>query len=200
MTAAQRANGWLRRVPAPLVYLAGLLYAAWLFWRALSGASVEPVNWLERAYGLTALRLLVATLLVTPLRRWTGVSLLRFRRALGLTCFGFVVAHVAVWALLDVRSLGAVWADIVKRPYITVGMAALLLLLPLALTSNDASLRRLGAAAWRRLHWLTYPAAVLGAIHFIWLQRAFAIQPLVYLAIILLLLATRLPWRRPTLA
>lgn len=197
---AQRINGALRRVPAWPLYGLGALWMAWLFWRALSGVSVEPIDWLERAYGETTLQLLVASLAVTPLRRWTGVSLLRFRRALGLLCFFFVCAHLAVWALLDVRALGAVWADIVKRPYVTVGMTAFLLLAPLALTSNDASLRRLGAAAWRRLHRLAYPAAVLGAVHYVWLARGFAIEPLVYLGLILALLAARLPSRRAAAA
>jgi sulfoxide reductase heme-binding subunit YedZ len=143
-------------VPPWLVYLGGGAWAALLFWRALNGASQEPVDWLERAYGLVALQLIVAGLAVTPLRRFAGLNLLRFRRALGLTAFFFVAIHFTVWAVLDVQSLAAVWADIVKRPYVTVGMGALVLLIPLAATSNNLSLRRLGAASWRRLHWLTY--------------------------------------------
>lgn len=193
---AQRVNGVLRRVPTWPVYLLGFLYMAWMFWQALSGVSVEPIDWLERSYGITALQLLVATLAVTPLRRFLGVNLLKFRRALGLMVFFFVLAHFLVWALLDVQALGAVWADIVKRPYVTVGMAAFLMLIPLALTSNNASVRRLGGPLWRRLHWLTYAVAVLGAVHFVWLARGFAIEPLVYLAIVLGLLATRLPFER----
>ena len=191
---AQRINGWLRRVPAWPLYAFGALYMAWLFWQALNGVSVEPIDWLERAYGITALKFLVATLAVTPLRRFAGVNLLKFRRALGLLVFFFVLAHFLVWALLDVQALGAVWADIVKRPYVTIGMGAFLMLIPLALTSNNASVRRLGGAGWRRLHWLTYPVAVLGGIHYVWLARGFAIEPLVYLAMILGLLATRLPF------
>ncbi len=191
----QRLNGILRRLPAWPLYPLGAAWMAWLFWRALSGVSVEPIDWLERAYGETALQLLVAGLAVTPLRRFTGLSLLRFRRALGLLCFAFVLAHLTVWAILDVQALDAVWADIVKRPYVTIGMTAFLLLLPLALTSNDWSIRRLGGAAWRRLHRLVYPAAVLGAVHYVWLARGFAIEPLVYLTLILGLLALRLPRR-----
>ncbi|EYD74980.1 Membrane protein YedZ [Rubellimicrobium mesophilum DSM 19309] len=193
---AQRVNGWARRVPAWPLYAFGGLYMAWLFWQALNGVSVEPIDWLERAYGITALKFLVATLAVTPLRKFAGVNLLKFRRALGLLVFFFVLAHFLVWAILDVQALGAVWADIVKRPYITIGMGAFLLLIPLALTSNNASVRRLGGAGWRKLHWLTYPVAVLGALHYIWLARGFAIEPLVYMAILLGLLATRLPARR----
>ncbi|MBP1807189.1 protein-methionine-sulfoxide reductase heme-binding subunit MsrQ [Rubellimicrobium aerolatum] len=191
---AQRINGWLRRVPAWTVYLGGAAWMVWLFWRGLTDFTlIEPIDWLERAYGDAALKLLVVTLAVTPLRRFAGVNLLRFRRALGLLAFFFVLAHLLVWAVLDVQALGAVWADILKRPYVTVGMAAFLLLMPLALTSNDASLRRLGGAAWRRLHRLTYPAAVLGAVHYIWLARGFALEPLVYLFLVLGLLALRFP-------
>jgi methionine sulfoxide reductase heme-binding subunit len=193
---AQQINGWLKPVPAWPLYAFGALYMAWLFWQALNGVSVEPIDWLERAYGITALKFLVATLAVTPLRRFAGVNLLKFRRALGLLVFFFVLAHFLVWALLDVQALGAVWADIVKRPYITIGMGAFLMLIPLALTSNNASVRRLGGAGWRRLHRLTYPIAVLGALHYIWLARGFALEPLVYMALILGLLATRLPVRR----
>lgn len=194
---AQGVNGWLRRVPAWLVYVGGFAWMGWLFWRALTDWSlIEPIDWLEREYGITSLQLIVATLAVTPLRRFLGVSLLKFRRALGLMVFFFVLAHLLVWALLDVQALGAVWADVVKRPYVTVGMAAFLLLIPLALTSNNQSVRRLGGAGWRRLHWLTYPVAILGGIHYVWLARGFALEPLVYLAVILGLLATRLPVRR----
>ena len=193
---AQRINGWVRRGPAWPLYGFGALYMAWLFWQALNGVSVEPIDWLERAYGITALKFLVATLAVTPLRRFAGVNLLKFRRALGLLVFFFVLAHLLVWALLDVQALGAVWADIVKRPYITIGMGAFLMLVPLALTSNNASVRRLGGISWRKLHWLTYPVALLGGVHYIWLARGFAIEPLVYMALILGLLATRLSVRR----
>lgn len=194
--AAQRLNGWLRAVPTWPLYAFGAVYMAWLFWQALNGVSVEPIDWLERAYGITALKFLVATLAVTPLRRFAGLNLLKFRRALGLLVFFFVLAHLLVWALLDVQALGAVWADIVKRPYITIGMGAFLMLVPLALTSNNASVRRLGGARWRKLHWLTYGVAVLGGIHYVWLARGFALEPLVYLAIILGLLATRVPLRK----
>ncbi len=198
---AQAVNGWVRRVPAWPVYALGFLWMGWLFYRGVTDASlIEPIDWLEREYGITSLQLLVATLAVTPLRRVLGLNLLKFRRALGLMVFFFVLAHLLVWALLDVQALSAVWADIVKRPYVTVGMAAFLLLIPLALTSNNPSVRRLGGAGWRRLHWLTYPVAILGGIHYVWLARGFALEPLVYLAIILGLLAARLPVRPSVLA
>ncbi len=187
-------NGALRRVPPAVVYVGGAAWGGWLFWLAASGGlGVDPVNALEREYGDIAIKLIVAGLAVTPLRRWAGINLLRFRRAIGVTCFFFVLAHFLVWALLDIGALDAIWADIVKRPYVTVGMLSFLLLIPLAVTSNNLSLRRMGAAAWRRLHKLTYAAAVLGAVHYLWIAKVIAVEPLVYLSLILGLLALRLP-------
>ena len=190
-------NTRLRQVPAWLIYAGGLAYAGWLFWLGLTGGlGAEPIQALERAYGRAALYLLVAGLAVTPLRTWAGINLLKFRRAIGVTCFFFVLAHLMVWAVLDVQALSRVWADIVKRPYITVGMAGFALLLPLAITSNNWSVRKLGAAGWRKLHKLTYGAAVLGAVHYVMLVKGFQIRPLIFLAIVLGLLALRVKWRR----
>lgn len=189
-------NGWMRKIPASTIYVAGFAWAAWLFYLGLTGGlGPEPINALEREYGSVGLKLLVAVLTVSPLRKYAGLNLLKFRRAIGVTCFFFILAHFTVWAVLDVQSLGRVWADIVKRPYVTIGMSAFLLLLPLAITSNDWSLRKIGAASWRKLHKLTYLAAILGAIHYIWLVKGWPLEPFVYLAIILGLLALRLRWK-----
>ncbi|WP_373355217.1 protein-methionine-sulfoxide reductase heme-binding subunit MsrQ [Pseudoroseicyclus sp. CXY001] len=198
MTLSDRINGWLRRVPPWAIYVAGFLYAAWYFWLGLTGGlGPEPINTLEREYGQTAIQLLIAGLAVTPLRRFAGINLLRFRRAIGVTCFFFVLAHLSVWALLDVQALGRVWADILKRPYITIGMGAFLLLLPLAVTSNNLSIRKLGPK-WRQLHKLVYPAAILAAVHFIWLVKGFPWEPFIYAGIIAVLLGLRLvPRKRP---
>jgi sulfoxide reductase heme-binding subunit YedZ len=174
--------------------MVGGAWAVWLFWLGVTGGlGAEPINALEREYGDVALKLLVAGLAVTPFRRFAGINLLRFRRAVGVTCFGFVVAHFLVWALLDLQSLSAIWADIVKRPYVTAGMLAFVLLIPLAATSNNLSVRRLGAATWRRIHMLTYPAAVIGAVHYLWIAKGFVVEPIIYMALILGLLALRLP-------
>ena len=102
-----------------------------------------------------------------------------------------MLAHLLVFAVLDVQSLSRVWTEVVKRPYVTVGMAAFLMMLPLAVTSNNLSLRKLGGAAWRKLHKLTYPIAVLGAVHYLWLVKGFQIEPLIYLTVIIGLLVTR---------
>lgn len=193
ISVIDRLNSGLRRVPPWTLYIVGGAWAVWLFRLALTGGlGVEPIEALEHRYGELALQLLVAGLAVTPLRRFAGVNLMKFRRAIGVLVFFYVLAHFLVWAVLDVQTLSAIWADIVKRPYVTVGMAAFLMLIPLGLTSNNWSVRRLGPLAWRKLHRLVYPAAILGAVHFIWLAKGFQIEPLAYLAIILGLLATRL--------
>lgn len=198
MTPAQALNGTLRRVPVWLIYTLGLMPAVWAFWLGVSGGlGADPVKALEHRLGEIALQLMVAVLAVTPLRRFTGLNLLRFRRALGVLAFTYVALHLLTWAALDVQFRG-IWADIVKRPYITVGMAAFLMMLPLALTSNNLAVRRLGAAAWRRLHLLTYPAAVLGAVHYLMLVKAWPVEPILYLAAVLGLLALRLPILRRT--
>ena len=191
-------NGALRRVPIWLVYLAGAVPAVWLFWLGLTGGlGPDPAKALEHRYGKIALQLLVAGLAVTPLRRLSGVNLLRLRRALGLLAFFYVVLHLLVWLVLDIQlDLAAIAEDILKRPYITIGMAGFLMLLPLALTSTDSALRRMGAGAWRRLHRLAYPAALAAAVHYVMVVKAWPLEPFVYLGTILLLLALRLRWRR----
>lgn len=194
MAVTDTMNAGLRKVPAWLIYLAGATYAGWEFWRALNQFGpylVEPINVLERTYGDIALKLLVVGLLVTPLRKWAGLNLLKFRRAIGVTAFFFVLAHFLVFAVLDVQSVERVWTEIVKRPYVTVGMTSFLLMIPLAATSNNMSMRRLGAALWRKLHKLTYPAAILAALHYLWLVKGFQLEPIIYLAVILVLVASR---------
>ena len=194
MDLTSKLNGVLRGIPAWTIYIVGAAYAVWQFWLALNQIGpylVEPINVLERAYGEVGLKLMVLGLLVTPLRKWTGVNLIKFRRAIGVTAFFFILAHFLVFAVLDVQSVSRVWTEIVKRPYVTVGMASFLMLIPLAVTSNNLSVRKLGAATWRKLHKLTYPAAILGAVHYLWLVKGFQIEPIIYLVIILGLIATR---------
>ena len=189
-----RINSWAGRVPPAVIYITGAAWGSWLFWLgATGGLGAEPINALERAYGDAALKLLVAGLAITPLRRLAGISLLRFRRAIGVTCFFFALAHVLVWAVLDLRSVAALWQDVMRRPYVTVGMMAFLMLAPLAATSSNAAIRAMGAMAWRQLHRLVYPAAILVSLHVLWIAKGFAIEPLVYTGLIAALLALRLP-------
>lgn len=189
--AVDRVNGWMRRVPPWLLYVLGVLPAVWFFYLGLTGGlGREPIKALEHELGEFALKLLIAGLAVTPLRRHLGLNLLKFRRAIGLLAFFYVAVHLLVWLVLDVQILGQIWADIVKRPYITVGMAAFVLMIPLALTSNNLSVRKLGPR-WRSLHKLTYAAVLLGGVHFALLVKGLQLEPLIYLAVIIGLLALR---------
>jgi sulfoxide reductase heme-binding subunit YedZ len=189
-----RINAGLRAVPVWLLYILLSLPAPWLVWLgATGGLGVEPIKALEHELGQIALQLLIAGLAVTPLRRFAGLNLMRFRRAIGVMAFTYVALHLLVWLVLDVQILAQIWADIVKRPYITIGMLGFVLLIPLAVTSNDWSVRRLGPVAWRRLHRLAYGAALLGALHFLMLSRGFQLEPLIYLALVVGLLLVRLP-------
>ncbi|MGH1353634.1 MAG: protein-methionine-sulfoxide reductase heme-binding subunit MsrQ [Thalassovita sp.] len=190
-----RVNRILRRVPAWTIYVAGAAWAGLLFWQGLTGQlGVEPIQALEHEYGITALILLIVGLAVTPMRRHLGLNLLKFRRAIGLTAFFFVVCHLMVWAVLDQGSVARIWADIIKRPYITIGMMALVLSIPLAVTSNNVSIRKLGVR-WRKLHKLTYPVVLLSAVHFVMLRKGIQLEPVLYLVGITGLLAFRLPMR-----
>ena len=196
MSVVDRINGAARKVPTWVVYLLLALPIPYLFYLGLTGGlGREPIKALEYEYGKLALKLLIVGLAITPLRRFTGINLIKFRRAIGVMTFFYVLAHFLVWAVLDVQTLGRIWADIIKRPYITVGMAGFLCLIPLALTSNNWSVRRLGAK-WRKLHKLTYLAVVLGGVHYIWLVKGIQLEPLLYMAVILGLLALRLPKRK----
>lgn len=202
MQVSQTINGAVRCVPGWVLYILGGAYAGWLFYLGLTGGlGVEPIEALEHAYGEVALKLILVGLAVTPLRQRLGVNFLCWRRALGVLAFFYVLAHFLVWAVLDVQQIGAIWADIVKRPYVTIGMAGFLALIPMAVTSNNWAVRKMGPLQWRKLHKLAYPAAVLGAVHYVWLAKGFQIEPLVYLAITVALLAIRFaPQRKRAVA
>lgn len=177
------------------VFLACLAPLLWLALQAAGGRlGADPVARLTHETGIWALRLLLLTLAMTPLRRLTGSPWpLRLRRMLGLFAFAYALAHLMVYLALDLQ---AYWPqlldDLVRRPFITVGAAALLLLLPLAATSTRAMQRRLGRR-WRSLHRLVYPAAVLACLHFLWLVKADWREPAIHLALAVLLLVLRLP-------
>ncbi|WP_289044247.1 protein-methionine-sulfoxide reductase heme-binding subunit MsrQ [uncultured Aliiroseovarius sp.] len=191
MGVVDRINAASRRVPVWTVYLLGALWPAWLLYLAATGSmGVEPVKALEHELGRLALQALIAGLLVTPVRTITGLNLMRFRRAIGVLTFYFVSTHLLVWLILDVQILSEIWKDILKRPYITVGMAAFVLLLPLAMTSNNWSVRKLGPK-WRKLHRLVYPAALLAGVHFVMVGKTWEVDALVYLSLILALLGWR---------
>lgn len=192
MNLAQR----YRFIYKPLVFVASLLPLA-LMICGLSGwfgqtLGADPVKTLEHQCGKTALNLLLLTLLVSPVRELAGLpQLLRLRRMLGLFAFFYAVVHFTIYLVLDLelnfRTLGA---DIAKRPYITIGFTALLLLIPLAVTSTNRMMRRLGRR-WQSLHRLVYVIAVLAVWHFYWQVKRDVREPLVYAAVLALLLGYR---------
>jgi methionine sulfoxide reductase heme-binding subunit len=199
----------MRRTPAGIVvaktvlHIVALLPAAWLGWQvwtvARTGSDVlgaDPVAEIEHRLGLWALRLLMATLAITPLRQLTGHAVLvRFRRMLGLYAFFYACVHFSAYLVLDLRGYWTqIFEEIAKRPYITVGFAAWLLLLPLAITSTTGWIRRLGRN-WARLHKLVHAAGVLAVLHFWWLVKSDIREPALYAAILAMLLAWRV-WKR----
>jgi len=184
------------RVGKPVVWLAAALPLGLLVQRVFTGGlGPEPVDTLTKWTGTTALIILMVTLAVTPLRRLTGWNrLVRYRRLLGLWSFAYAVLHFLVWALFDHQFTPAyMWEDIVERPYITVGSGALLILLALAITSPRGMVRRLGGRRWAALHRLVYVAAALAVLHFLWLVKADLRNPLIFAAVLVVLLAARLP-------
>jgi sulfoxide reductase heme-binding subunit YedZ len=157
----------------------------------------NPIEAVTRGLGDWALRLLLVTLAVTPLRRLTGLGwLLRLRRMLGLFAFFYAVLHVLTYLWLDqFFDWGAILKDVVKRPFITVGFLSFVLLIPLAVTSTHAMMKRLGRH-WQRLHRAVYAIAVLGVLHFWWMVKADVREPALYAAILAVLLGLRVYWAR----
>ena len=192
-------NGWLRVIPVWALWLGGLVPLALLVWDTLyGGLGIDPIRDIEHRLGRTALYFLIASLAVTPVLRITGVSFIRFRRALGLLCFTYAGLHVLSWMLMDMALLwGAMARDVVKRPYLVFGMVSFLMLLALAVSSNNASIRRMGGTAWRRLHKLAYIAAPLVTLHWIWALKTFPLEPVLWLSAILVLLGLRVAILRP---
>ncbi len=186
-------NSLLRRVPTWVVYMLGMLPALWMTYETLTGQiGIDPVRAIEWGLGLWALRLLIATLCISPLR-WMGLNLMRFRRQLGLVAFAYVCLHFAAWLTIDMGlRWGQILPDLVKRWYIVVGMSSLVLLLPLAVTSNNAAIRALGPKGWNRLHTLAYPATILAALHFMMVGKVYTTEVLIYAAILFVLLVLRI--------
>lgn len=187
-----KARLWLWRVPA---WTLGLLPAALLVWRVTQAQlGANPVEFIEHFLGDWALRLLLLTLAMTPLRMLSGATEpIRIRRLLGLWAFFYLCAHFAAYLVFDLGfSLSQLGADLVKRTYITLGFAAWLMLVPLAITSTQGWQRQL-KRRWKTLHRLIYPAALLGVVHYVWLVKADTRTPFIYLAILAALMAFRLP-------
>ena len=156
----------------------------------------DPLYELIRTFGERGLQLIILTLLISPIRRWTGVSLLKFRRAIGLVSFYYICSHMLVWIAIDQGwNINTIIEEIIKRPFITVGMFGFLTMVPLAITSNNYSIRKLGALVWNKIHRLVYLAGAAGVIHYLLVVKAWPMEPIVYTLIVALLLAIRLWWK-----
>jgi methionine sulfoxide reductase heme-binding subunit len=177
------------------VWVAALTPLALLGYRAWSGdLGANPIDFVTRWLGIWTLRLLLASLTMTPLRILFGLSWpITLRRLLGLFAFFYATLHFGVWVVLDhFFDWPTMAEDVVKRPFMTAGMAAVLVMIPLAATSTTGMIRRLGATAWRRLHRLAYAAGVLGALHFLWLAKVGRQEPYWYGSWLVLVLGIRL--------
>ncbi len=185
----------LQKAPVVLACLAPI---AWLAWAAVEGRlGANPISEITKETGTWTLRFVVLTLAITPVRKLTGWNLLvRYRRMLGLFAFFYGTLHFVTYVWLDqFFDLASITKDVLKRPFITVGFAAFLLMAPLALTSTTGWIRRLGGKRWQALHRLIYATAVLGVVHYWWLVKADISRPLAYGAIVATLLAARLALR-----
>ncbi len=191
-------NQQIRWIIKPILFIVALVPLAFLIYRALGNdLGANPIETINRYTGDWVLRFLLITLAVTPLRRllgWNG--LLRYRRMLGLFAFFYVCLHFLSYAWLDQYFvLADIIKDVAKRPYITVGFASFLMLIPLAVTSTNAMIRRLGAQRWQQLHRLVYAIGIGGVVHYLWLVKSDIREPLIYGAILALLLGFRV-WHK----
>ena len=189
----------IRFVWKPLVFLLCLIPAIHIAGDAfgiLGSLGANPVEELQDRFGIWALRFIMIALAVTPLRRITGwTSLIRFRRMLGLFAFFYALLHFLTWLFLDQGLLlPAIIEDIAKRPFITIGFAALVLLLAMAVTSTAGMRRRMGRR-WQKLHYSVYAVGLLGVWHYWWQVKSDITEPLIYAIILCVLLGLRLWWK-----
>ena len=189
------------RLTKPVVFLVYLIPLVFLSLRAFEvaglGLGANPIEELLHELGRWGLKFLLLGLSITPLRRWTGWNwLLRFRRMLGLFAFFYIVLHFLTYAILDQGlDFAAIIEDVIKRPYITLGMTGLLLLIPLAITSTKGMMRRLGRR-WQKLHRLVYVIAIAGVWHFYWQVKLDTLDASLYALVLTVLLATRVYYAR----
>jgi len=177
-----------------LAFLAGLAPALWLGWRTWNGdLTINPLEYITHFTGDWTIRLLVTTLFITPLRKVLHLpDLIRFRRMIGLYAFFYACLHFLAWLWLDkLFDLPEMLKDVAKRRFITVGMAALLAMVPLAITSTSGWIRRMGGKRWQRLHRLVYFSGVAGVVHYYWLVKSDIRLPLLYGALVAVALGYR---------
>jgi len=196
--ATAGAEHLVRRAIRPALWALVLLPAPVLIAQLLlDQLGADPIDKLERLTGEWALRFLIASLAVTPLMRLTGWGwMVAQRRFLGLAAFFWAVGHLSVYTVLDwFFDWQEILKDVTKHLYITLGMAAFLIMVPLALTSTKASIRKLGGARWNKLHALVYLSVIAACLHFVWAVKQDITEPLIYSGIAALLLAFRVVWR-----
>jgi sulfoxide reductase heme-binding subunit YedZ len=188
------------RIAKVVIFLAALWPAGFLVWGVFNdGLGVNPVETITHTTGDWTLRFLLLSLAITPVRKFLNrPELIKFRRMLGLFAFFYASLHVLTWAWLDhMFDPAALWADVIKRPFITAGTAGFLCLLPLALTSTAGWIRRLGGKRWQALHRLAYVAAAAGVLHYYWLVKSDVRLPVMYGAIFVMLMLMRVWLRKP---
>ena len=190
MTSTQ----WIRRVYKPAVFILCLLPLFAFIWRAqFQGLGEEPVKAVTYFTGDWTLRFLLLTLCVTPLRRLSGINvLLRFRRMLGLFAFFYACLHFTIYLLDQSFDWSFIVEDVIKHPYVYVGFTCFVLLIPLAVTSTNGMVKRLGAKRWQRLHKIVYVIAIGGVLHFLWLVKKDITEPMYYAIALIVLLGYRL--------
>lgn len=205
MTTGLPKDYVIRRIAKPLVFVVSLLPFIWITTQlfVFDNLGPNPVEAMNRYLGDWALKFLLIALAVSPLVGLTGwTSVARFRRMMGLFAYFYVFLHLTNYLVIDqFLDWGEIWGDIVKRNFITVGMIAVVMLTPLAITSTNGMIKRLGAKRWKALHKLVYPAAILAVIHFYMMVKAGFTEPLIYAGILCFLLGYRILVRfRPDLA
>jgi methionine sulfoxide reductase heme-binding subunit len=185
---------FVTRVVKPVLYVTALLPLSWMLFALFTGRVMgDQVKFMQHLTGDTILTCLMLTLTITPLRRITGWNeIIKVRRLIGLTAFWYACLHLTTYLVFDQSlSLSEIGKDIVKHPWVLVGFTAFLCLVPLAITSTTGWVRRLGGKRWQRLHRLVYVAATAGVLHYLWLVKKDIRLPLLYGAVLLVLLGSR---------
>lgn len=186
-------NRAIKFLPEWTVYLLGALPVVALVYALVNGRlGPDPARELEHALGEYALQALILGLAITPIWKLTGLNFGKYKRSVGLVAFTYVFLHLLTYVVLDYQfDWGMIWGDIIKRPYITIGMAAFVMLVPMAMTSNAKAIKKLGAASWKKLHKLVYFIVPLGALHWVLLTKTWQAEPIIYFLVSLALLAVR---------
>lgn len=193
MQIVSTINSATRRVPTWALYIVLAIPAVFLTYALFTNQlGSDPIREYEHEVGEWALKLIIVGLMITPLRDWFKLNLIKFRRAIGVMAFLYTFLHLSSYLILDQSLIfSEIWKDIVKRPYITFGMASALLMLPLAITSNNWSIRKLGPQKWNKLHKLVYLAGIGAVMHYLLLTKTWEVEPAVYALILFGLLTYR---------